>query len=146
MTLREGAVILGAAALLAGCGPQAVRPVEIYPEDMCALCRMAISDQRFASEIVEENGTAHKFDDLGCLAQYRSRTKGLEVAGVFLKDYETGDWVPEAAGTVVEAGVSTPMGSGRVAFGDPGRARAFAAAHPKTEAEAKDPCCASAAE
>lgn len=146
MTLREGAVALASAAFLAGCGPREVRPVEIYPEDMCALCRMAISDQRFASEIVEQNGTVHKFDDLGCLAQYRGRTKGLEVAAVFLKDYETGEWVPEARGTVVEAGVSTPMGSGRVAFGDPERARAFAAAHPKTEAEAKDPCCTPAAE
>ena len=146
MTTRERALLLAGLLSLAGCGSRDVKPVDIYPEDMCALCRMAVSDHRFASELIEHDGTVHKFDDLGCLTRFRERDTALAVAAVFLKDFESGAWIPEAAGTIVEADISTPMGSGRVAFASAEQARAFAAAHPKEPAAGKDPCCAPAAE
>lgn len=145
MSVREGVAAAAAFLALAGCGRREVQPVEIYPEDMCALCRMAVSDQRFAAEIIEEDGTAHKFDDLGCLEQFRARDTTLAVAAVFVKDYTTGAWLPEAAGTIVTTGVNTPMGSGRVAFANADQARAFAAEHPGAE-EANDPCCGPSSE
>jgi copper chaperone NosL len=128
-----------ATMVLAGCGSREIRPVDLYPEDMCAACRMAISDPRFASEIIEQDGTVHKFDDLGCLIKFREKGKAGASAVIFLKDYETLAWVPYEKSTIVETGITTPMASGRVAFASSERAGAFARANPPRELAAG--CC-----
>ena len=126
--------------LLYGCSAEGIRPVDIYPEDLCAACRMAISDERFASELIAADGTAYKFDDLGCLRKFRSDNAAVRPAGIFVKDFDTRAWVTYAAATIVTADVATPMASGMVAFADTGRARAFTAAHPAAHAGG-DACC-----
>lgn len=133
------ALSLSFALLSAGCTAAEVRPVELYPEDMCAACRMAISDARFASEIIETDGTVSKFDDIGCLLKFREKSSQPQIAAIFLKDYETLAWVPYEKSTIVETGVSTPMASGRVAFGASDRAGAFARANPPRGLP--DGCC-----
>ena len=52
------AILTGALLLsfLTGCGRRKVEPVELYPEDMCSLCRMAISDERCAAEMIMQSG------------------------------------------------------------------------------------------
>lgn len=54
--------------LFEGCssGPEPIR----IGEDQCAFCKMTITDQRFASEIVTEKGRVYKFDDLNCAKHY----------------------------------------------------------------------------
>lgn len=128
------------ALLAAGCGSGEVRPVDIYPEDLCAACRMAISDERFAAELIAPDGEAYKFDDLGCLWKFRKGEGGAHPAAIFVKDFETKEWVPYARATIVTGDVATPMASGMVAFADTGRARAFAARHPAVAAGG-DACC-----
>lgn len=115
---------------VAGCGSSGLRPVDIFPEDMCANCRMAISDERFASEIITPDGEAFKFDDLGCMLKFRETRNDIQIAGIFLKDYETRKWIPYEHATIVETDLFTPMGSGKVAFSDARRARAVAAENP----------------
>jgi copper chaperone NosL len=100
---------------------------------------MAISDARFASEIIESDGTVHKFDDLGCLLKFREKGTGMRAAAIFLKDYETLEWIPYEKSTIVETGISTPMASGRVAFAASDRAGVFARANPPTQPAAG--CC-----
>jgi copper chaperone NosL len=126
--------------VLAGCGSSGLRPVEIFPEDMCANCRMAISDERFASEIITGDGEAFKFDDLGCLLKFRGKRNDIRIAATFLKDYETRAWIPYERATIVETDLDTPMGSGTVAFADAKRAQSVAAEHPAPASA--DGCCA----
>ncbi|CAN5299557.1 hypothetical protein BH09BAC2_BH09BAC2_04430 [soil metagenome] len=58
-----------------------------YGKDQCENCKMAISDQRFACEIVSKKGRAYKFDDSKCLqAFYRS---GKIDSGDIKKNYFT---------------------------------------------------------
>lgn len=120
------------AALLmsAGCGGGERKPVDIFPEDICAFCKMAVSDQRVASEIISESGEVWKFDDIGCCENYRAEYPGLRVAAQYVKDYETKGWLRWEDAVIVTTGLFTPMGSGRIAVRDSGRAREFARDHP----------------
>ncbi len=93
-----------------GCGPGGVKPVDLYPEDECAHCRMAISDPHFACEVVVSTGEAFKFDDIGCMEAFlHEEPRRLTVAATFYKDYPTAAWLPSAEATVVETGIMTPM-------------------------------------
>jgi len=116
--------------MLIGCGASELKPVDIYPEDMCSQCRMAVSDKRFASEIITDQREVFKFDDIGCMENFKDRSKELHVAAIFLKDYESKDWMPFDRSIIVETDVMTPMGSGKVAFADSTRAKQFAKEHP----------------
>jgi len=113
-----------------GCAPSDVRPVDLFPEDMCAYCRMAVSDHRCASEIIAESREVFKFDDLSCLEAYRSGRRDLNIAAVFVMDYETKTWLPWEKAVIVTTGVFTPMGSGKVAFADSTHATEFRRQHP----------------
>ncbi len=110
---------------LLGCGSSEIKPVDIYPEDMCSQCRMAISDQRFAAEIITVSEEVYKFDDLGCMERYKEKTADLKIAATFVKDYETKNWIPYERSTIVQTSIKTPMSSGKVAFADSVKAKEF---------------------
>ena len=136
--------LLAAMAVLTmiGCASGDVRPVELFPEDNCSGCRMAISDAAFASEIINNQGEAFKFDDLGCLEKFRAKTPAQDVRAVFVKDYGTRTWVLYEKSTIVRTGIRTPMGSGNVAFSNPESAKEFASQHPPDlSAENGSACC-----
>lgn len=131
MNARYRLTMIGCCLVLSGCGPKEIKPVDIYPEDMCARCRMAVSDQRFASEIISDKGEVFKFDDIGCLEEfYKMKPRTLTVSAVFYKDYATRSWVAAERATVVETGIMTPMSSGKVAFADSSAAEKFRIEHP----------------
>ena len=134
LKMREAAQGLTIVCLFAlvttGCGSSDIKPIEIYPEDMCRHCRMAISDQHVASEIITAEHDALKFDDIGCMQEFMDAHKELNPAAVFLKDYMSKEWIPLGKATIVKTDVMTPMGSGKVAFADSARAHAFAREHP----------------
>jgi copper chaperone NosL len=127
MTTKNAmACMLSAGALLfADCGGQSTKPVDIYPEDMCSYCRMAFSDQRFASEIISKLGEVYKFDDIECMDEFRRKSADLEISAVYYRDFETREWIPSTTAVVVETDLFSPMGSGKAAFRDSIRAKEF---------------------
>lgn len=98
------------------------------PEDMCARCKMAISEKRYAVEFLTEDGMAYKFDDTACLVSAMQDRRGRDdIAVVYVVDYSTRQWLTaDSAWFVRSPELKTPMGSGIAAFGD--RAAADAAA------------------
>ena len=139
------AVLAAIVAMLSGCGASGDKPVEIFPEDNCSQCRMAISSEQFASEIITAQCEVFKFDDIGCLLTYRSRHHDQQVSATYLKDYDTKQWLRWENAVIVETDVTTPMGSGKVAFKDSVRAREFQKQHPAnkplSEAGCGMSCC-----
>ncbi len=137
---------MGMNLFLAGCSSSEMKPVDIFPEDNCGQCRMAVSDERFASEIIEQNGEVYKFDDLGCMLKYRAKHADLKIGAIYLKDYDTKRWTSYERAAIVETDVETPMGSGKVAFADSVKAREFQKQHPSnksmTDAGCGMSCCA----
>jgi copper chaperone NosL len=110
--------LLWASVLLAACGSGAVKPLELEASDMCSFCRMAISERRFAAEIIDQDDNALKFDDIGCMLHYQQAAGDkLKPAAVFVTDVDARQWLPAVdAYFVRSASVKTPMGSGIVAY------------------------------
>jgi copper chaperone NosL len=124
---------------LAGCTSGELRPVELYPEDACAMCRMAVSDPAFASEIIAEDGEALKFDDLRCMENYRREHATMKVKAIFVKDYGTKAWLPFEKSVIVRTSIETPMGSGKVAAANADEAKKLTDAFPPEPDEKA--CC-----
>ena len=136
-------LIAAASVLVTSCAPAEAGPVPLYPEDQCASCRMAVSNRAFASQIVFTDGSAAKFDDLRCLDNYRHEHPNEAYAAIFVSNYETSEWMPYALGVIVQTGIETPMGSGRVAVADQKAAARLKEQYPpKLSAEGMDACCA----
>lgn len=129
--------------VIVSCGPGEIVPVELYAEDECAACRMAISSPEFASEIIKKDGSAAKFDDLKCFEKYRREQNAGEFEAMFVKNYETKGWIPFDKSIIIQTGIETPMGSGKIAVADQERAKEILKQHPVKEVAAGgDPCCA----
>ena len=124
------ASLLGA-LWLTGCGKPKFEPVEIAAEDMCAFCKMAISEKQYAAEFLNRDGDVFKFDDIGCMANYIVEKKaGDSITAYYLADFDSKQWLKaEEAGLVASPKFHTPMGGGMVAFKDRSRAEAAADAN-----------------
>ena len=98
--------------------------------DACAWCRMAVSDQRFAAQLVAPAEDPRFFDDVGCLANYLRAKQGLpKGAHAYVADHRTQAWVEAGAAVYSKLEtIETPMGSHLVAHADAASRRADAEA------------------
>ena len=107
-------VTLGSAA----CGGGEPRPGPlVLDEDACSFCRMAISQRELAAEAVTPGGRVERFDDIGCLLDWRQEHEVPEGTAFSVVDFTTGDWLDATdAGYLRSRAMPTPMGSGLAAF------------------------------
>lgn len=85
--------------------------------EQCAKCRMTVSSQRFASQIVAPGEEPVFFDDLGCLRKYIAEKTPLPAgAVVYVADHRTAEWTPARTAVFTRAPrIETPMSSHLVA-------------------------------
>lgn len=117
--------------LLAGCAQGPPRPVEIEAADTCASCRMAISEVRYAAELIDPERRLYKFDDIGCMTRFARdhRLIGGEGgrANVFVRDYDGSGWLEGGTARYVESPrIPSPMASGLIAVPDRQKAQQYA--------------------
>lgn len=95
-------------------------PVEIhYASDECAHCKMMITDDQFASQLVTEKGKALKFDAIECMAVYhRENEQELTGARLWVSNYnEPGTWLDAFDAQFVKSEViKSPMGESLLAL------------------------------
>ena len=119
--------LVGTIIIVAGCGSREVKPIDIFPEDNCSHCKMTVSQTLpFASEIITEDNEIYKFDDIGCMEYFKQKSPSLSIAAIFVKDYESKQWLRYENATIVTTNIMTPMGSGKAAFSNSSKAREFA--------------------
>ena len=104
----------------AGCGNRSPQPVEIEATDMCAQCKMAISENRYAAEMTDIDGNVIKFDNIDCMVRYVSG-HGLrdKATAWFVMDSDGKEWLDARQAFLVKsASIPGPMGSGVLAVKD----------------------------
>ncbi|MCW5765484.1 MAG: nitrous oxide reductase accessory protein NosL [Phycisphaeraceae bacterium] len=131
------AATLVAFGLLASCctGDPTGAP-ELRPgHDQCAECGMIINEGRFASALrVVKDGRAEDllFDDIGCMLNFEREPDSPAATARFVHDHATGRWTDGNTAVYLMADrdrLSTPMGSGIVAFADRAAAERAARQH-----------------
>jgi copper chaperone NosL len=118
---RSAAKFLALAILAAaGCARGRPAPAQLDPRnDLCAWCRMPVSDRRLAAQIVRSGEEPKFFDDLGCLRDHLSGRVLSPRAAIYVADHRTGAWVSAEAAVYTRCpAVSTPMGSHLLAHAD----------------------------
>lgn len=118
--------------VMAGCGDEASadQPPDIeYGRDVCSRCNMIISEERYAGGIVDEEGEALIYDDIGEMI-FVVQEEGLQERRVWVHDADSLEWLDgTTAFYVASMDVVTPMGSGITAFQGEEDATAFAEAN-----------------
>ena len=125
------ACVMTALVGLASCQSKTIEPVAIEASDMCAFCRMSISEKRYAAELIDQDDEAFKFDDIGCLTNFRKQRKNDDsIRATFVMDYERREWLKaEDAFYVRSSEFKSPMSGGVVAFKDESNAQSAAATY-----------------
>ncbi|MCB4743622.1 MAG: hypothetical protein LGB07_05265 [Sulfurovum sp.] len=89
-----------------------------WDRDMCQRCKMAISERKFAVQIIDKrHRKVYKFDDLGCAILWMDRVKApwKDQAIIWISDAKTGKWVDGRKALYIE-GAITPMAFGFAAY------------------------------
>ena len=108
-------------AALSGCSRNegTAPPIVHYGEDVCALCAMIVSDERFAAAIVAP-GDGERFvalyDDIGDMLVHEEAMAKVG-AVMWVHDFDTSEWIKaQEAFYCAQSDLVTPMASGIAAF------------------------------
>ncbi len=90
-----------------------------YGQDICAFCKMGITDPRYAAEIVTRKGRVYKFDSIECMiaATLDGTVDPAEVKRYWVKDWKTQEWVDARKAFFLQSSkLRSPMGLNITAF------------------------------
>ncbi len=106
---------------LGGCGkkesPTGVAKMH-WDRDMCERCKMAISERKFAVQVVDPESKKHyKFDDIGCALLWMEEEKipWKDRAIIWITDAKTGKWIDAKKAKYTDDSI-TPMAYGFAAY------------------------------
>lgn len=112
---------------LAACGEEKYEPVAINEDtDICVVCKMAIEDGPYATQIITKDGQSLKFDDVGDMYKWKEENGTDTIGAAYVRDYNSLEWIPDdKAFYVYDASFRTPMAFGVVTFEKEADAQAF---------------------
>ncbi|MFC4601305.1 nitrous oxide reductase accessory protein NosL [Cohnella hongkongensis] len=118
-------------SIAAGCGGKKYEAVPINEEvDVCAICKMQVKDDAYATQLTTKDGKTYKFDDLGCMNEWKQKNGTDDIGMDFVRDYNDKEWIEFSKATFVyDSSIRTPMAYGIVSFKDRESAEAFVAEH-----------------
>lgn len=124
MILRILGTLLPVSALAVGCASEpALEPPTLHlGQDLCDVCGMIISEERFAAAAIVEDPSGdrarQRFDDIGCMLAPR-RNPDRRIVIRYVHDFETLDWLGADRATYLQSReLMTPMLFGLAAFSD----------------------------
>ncbi|MGQ8872379.1 nitrous oxide reductase accessory protein NosL [Paenibacillus sp. TSA_86.1] len=121
-------MLLLGTVMLTACG-QKYAAVPINEDvDICVICNMQVKDDAFATQLTTKDGKNLKFDDLGCMNQWKKENGTDNIGMDYVRDYNDKEWIEFNKATYVyDASLRTPMAYGIVNFKDKASAEAFVA-------------------
>ncbi len=89
---------------------------------------MAISQKRYAAELVAVEGNVFKFDDIGCMIHFAQQRRWIaHPPARFVHDYDSAEWIEAGrASFVLSPEIPSPMASGLLAVKELGKAERYA--------------------
>ena len=108
--------------LVAACAGREPEPAALDTRnEQCASCRMAVSNARFAAQLVAPGEIPRFFDDVGCLGDFVRAGRVPAGALGYAADHRTKVWVRASRAVYTRVpGLETPMGSHVIAHADSG--------------------------
>ncbi len=133
---RKGAGSAAAGVLIvmtaASCGAPQPKALDLNT-DLCAFCKMNVSDPRFAAQLVTAKGRTYMFDDIRCLRDYLAEQSN---AGdmAYVSDFcAPGQWVLAGDAILLESpAFQSPMGGNTAAFAVSDSASVYETRHSAT--------------
>ena len=103
--------LLWACVAVVSCGGEPAPEALVEGRDVCASCRMPVSDLRFAAQITSLGDLPLFFDDPGCLGEFvRAGQLKQRAAVAWVADHRTGAWVRADRATYTRVPtLTTPM-------------------------------------
>jgi len=107
------------------CTPDGPEVINIH-KDNCSHCKMTISEEHFAAELITQKGRVYKFDDIACMVAFRKENMDKTLKNVYVHYFPgENELIPaEKAFYIKSAELRSPMSGNIAAF--------------KTEAEAQE--------
>ena len=118
--MRRFSLLLLLLLAIVGCEKKEIGAVDKvhWDRDMCERCKMAVSERKFAFEIIEpKSGKAYKFDDIGCGVLWLDEEKipWRDKAIMWVTDAKTGEWIDAKKAIYTDDSI-TPMAYGFAAY------------------------------
>jgi len=89
-----------------------------WDRDMCERCKMAVSERKFAVQLIDpQTGKNYKFDDIGCAILWLKEEKipWENQAIIWITDAKTGEWINARKAHYINNAI-TPMAYGFAAY------------------------------
>ncbi len=89
-----------------------------WDRDMCERCKMAISERKFAVQVINpKTRRAYKFDDIGCAILWFDEEKipWKNKTKIWITDAKTGEWIDARSAIYTDDSI-TPMAFGFAAY------------------------------
>ncbi len=95
-------------------------PVDfVWDRVACEECKMALSDPHYSAQVIDLNGKAYYFDDIGCAILWLVRQPWKDGARIWVNDFQTGQWIDAETANWIYGDPKTPMGYGFAATSSP---------------------------
>ncbi|RAR41149.1 MULTISPECIES: nitrous oxide reductase accessory protein NosL [unclassified Paenibacillus] len=113
--------------ILSACGGEKYEPQAINENtDVCVICKMAVKDDQYATQIITKDGQSLKFDDIGCLNTWKKENGTDTIGAEFVRDFNSKQWLRyEKAYYAYDPSYQTPMAYGIVSFEQEADATAY---------------------
>ncbi|WKS95759.1 nitrous oxide reductase accessory protein NosL [Riemerella columbina] len=112
---------------LTACTQEGPQPIQ-FGKDDCDHCKMTITEDSFATELVTDKGRVYKFDDLSCMEAYeKEHPEHAEKAHLYVSDFLDKKLIPLETATLISGGeIKSPMNGNTAAFSDSQKAEEYA--------------------
>jgi hypothetical protein len=88
-------------------------PVDfVWDRVACEECKMALSDPHYSVQVIDHNGQAYFFDDIGCAILWLQRQPWKNKARTWVNDVKTAKWIEASKANWLAGDPQTPMGYG----------------------------------
>jgi hypothetical protein len=88
-------------------------PVDfVWDRVACEECKMALSDRHYSAQVIDHNGQAYFFDDIGCAILWLQRQPWKDKARTWVNDVKTAEWIEAKKAYWLSGDPQTPMGYG----------------------------------